>query len=538
MSNSVSLAPRGSPNAMEAEAAVTRPKQIAFAIGVSLVVGLGLWFRWSGIDAQSMWADEGYTSWLTKYSLSAILTVLPTDDHPPLYYFLLHLWRDVFGNSVVGMRSLSVVSSTLCLPVMYFLARRIFQSRVCGLIALAFASISYFPIWYAKEVRCYAFLELVSCVCVYCMVLALEEPTVLRFVLVSLSIATVLYTHTMTLFYTPGFVIFWMCYPSKLDLRERIKRAALVAGIVVLLYAPWIGTLWTQVLSVHSGFWSAKPDLTLLLKTICMYTGVDTDNLQLALRAHLPHTKLFGFMTWMPLVMLALGLGFVQGIMSKESAIRGRVLAISALAMLPILLVFVDSRLLTSVFVNRVFMGAGVFLPLLLCFPIAYSKRWSIYLRAAPALIILIVAALSLSVQHEQRDDWRGVTSYVLSLPEPKREVFAFQPYCQMLVDYYSNQLADRGSTVQIRGLMTKAEIEDSANPTPHIPVLANADPLGMLSEAIGSHQYKEIDVALQMYRLPPSLTAMPGFLQAHCASVSATDFGGMRVTRCILAQQ
>jgi uncharacterized membrane protein len=512
--------------------------QILFVLAATVVVCIGLWFRWVGIDAQSMWADEGYTSWLTKYSLSAILTVLPTDDHPPLYYFLLHLWRGLFGNSVVAMRSLSVVSSTLCLPVMYLLARRIFQSRLCGLIVLAFASISYFPIWYAKEVRCYAFLELASCVCIYCMILALEKPTVARLLLVSVCVTAILYTHTMALFYLPGIVIFWLCYPSRLDLRGRLKHAALIAGIALLLYAPWIRTLWTQIRSVHSGFWPAKPTFSTVLNTICLYCGVATEDLQAALRAHLPPTKLFGFLTWMPLVMLALGIGFVQGITSKEADVRRKVLAISAFSTLPIFLVFLDSRILTPVFITRVFIGAGVFLPLLLCFPVAFSKNWSIYLRVAPAVVILMIAALSLSVQRAQRDDWRGITRYVLSLPEPDREVFAFQPYCQMLVDYYANRLAHPASSVQIKGLMTKAEIEDPSNPAPHIPVLANADPLGMLNEAIASRRYKEIDVALQMYRLTPGLLAMPAFLQSHCASVSATDFGGMRVTRCMLAQQ
>jgi 4-amino-4-deoxy-L-arabinose transferase-like glycosyltransferase len=521
----------------EIETNAARNMRIALELSLVFATCVGVWYRWFGIDAQSMWADEGYTTWLTKYSLSAILTVLPTDTFPPLYYFLLHLWRGLFGNSVNAIRSLSVVSSTLCLPVMYLVARKIFQSRLCGLIALAFTSLSYFPVWYAKEVRPYAFLEFVSCLCVYCMVLALEKTTIVRLLLVSLCITAVLYTHTMTLFYMPGIVIFWMCYPSELGARGRLKNAALVGVVVLLLYAPWIRTLWMQVRWVHAGFWPAKPDFAAMLKTICTYCGVDTEDLQLALRARLSGTRLFGFLTWMPLVMLALGIGLVHGIASKEAVVRRKVLAISAVATLPILLAFVDSRLLTSVFVPRVFIGAGVFLPLLFCFPIAFSRNWSIYLRVAPAVTILLLAALSLSVQHEERDNWRGVTRYVLSLPEPDREVFAFQPYCQMLLDYYSNQLTHPGRSVQIKGLMTKAEIEDPANPTPHIPVLANADPLGMLSDAIGSRRYKEIDVALQMYRLPPSLIAMPSFLQTHCSSVSATDFGGMRVTRCMTVQ-
>jgi len=537
MSSPVSLSSQVSSHASKEKSTVTRPMQVAFVVVATIVLGVGLWFRWTGIDAQSMWADEGYTSWLTKYSLSAILTVLPTDDHPPLYYFLLHLWRDVFGNSVVAMRSLSVIASTLCLPVMYVLARRIFQRRLCGLIALAFTSISYFPIWYAHEVRCYAFLELASCVCIYCMVLTLERLTIVRLITLSLSVAVILYTHTMGLFCIPGILIFWMCYPSRLDLSGRLKHAALIAGIVLLLYAPWIRTLWVQVRSVHSGFWPAKPDLSTLLKTICIYCGIDTEGLQLAFRAHHPNTRLFGFLTWAPPVVLALAVGFFQGITSKDAAVRRKVLAISAIATLQILLVFVDSRLQTPVFVNRVFIGTGVFLPLLLCFPVAFVRNRSVYVRIAPALAVFMMALLTLSVRREQRDDWRGVTRYLLSLPEPQREVFAFQPYCQMLVDYYAKQLAQPGNPAQISGLMSKSEIEDPTIAQPHIPVLANADPLGMLSESIASHRYNEIDVALQMYRLPPSLLAMPAFLHSHCASVTAKDFDGMRVTRCTLAQ-
>jgi hypothetical protein len=517
------------------EFAVSRRMHIALGLTLVLVAGAGIWFRWVGINAQSMWADEGYTTWLTQYSPSVILKLLPTDNHPPLYYFLLHFWRALFGSSVFALRGFSALCSTLCLPVMYLLARRIFNSRLCGLVAFTFASLSFFPIWYAKEVRDYALLELLSCLCVYWMVLTLEAATRARMVVLALSLAALLYTHNMAWFYIPGLLVFWFCYPSEMDLRGRLKRGAVIAGIVFALFAAWIRPMWVQVRLVHDNFWPVKPGVTDLFRTICIYCGIDADDLQVALRLHLPKLRFLGFRTWAAIVLLCLGIGFIYGMRSKDSLVRRKVLAITSISFLPILLVFAYSHFLTSVYINRVLIGAGVFLPLLFLAPVAFAKNGNRMLQLSPAFGMLIAASLSLALQHEQRDDWGGVTRYVLGLREPQRVVFAFQPFCQILMNYYGNQLTHPGASVQITGLMSKADLEDATNPTPGIPPLSKADPIGMLREAIASGRYKEIDVALQMFRLPASLEAMPDFLSTHCASVSTTDFNQIRLTRCVL---
>jgi hypothetical protein len=518
------------------ELAIRQRMRIALELALCGAAAVGVGLRWVGINAQSMWADEGFTTWLTQYPPSTILKLLPTDNHPPLYYFLIHFWRLLFGNSVFALRSFSALCSTLCIPLMYLLARRIFESRLCGLIAAAFASLSYFLLWYANEVRDYALLELLSCVCVYCMLLALERATAGRLFATGVAVAAILYTHNMGWFYAPGLLAFWFCYPSEMKFRERMKRGASVAAVVFVLFAAWLRPMWVQVRWVHENFWPTKPGVTDLLRTICIYSGIDPDGLQHALRAQIPGMKLLGFRTWAGVVLLCLGTGFIFGMRSTDSAVRRKVLAITSIALLPILLVFVDSRILTPIYINRVFIGAGVFLPLLLLAPVAFASYGNRLLELSPALGLLIAACVSVGVHREQRDDWRGVTRYTLGLPESQRVVFAFQPFCQILMNYYADQLAGPDSPVHVTGLMSKAELEDATNPNPGIPPLAKADPIGMLNEAISSGRYKEIDVALQMFRLPPSLLAMHGFLSSHCVSVTTTDFNQIRVTRCILS--
>lgn len=515
---------------------MSRRMRIALELALCLAAGSGVWLRWAGLNAQSMWADEGYTTWLTQYSPSVILKLLPTDNHPPLYYLLLHFWRGLFGSSVFALRGFSALCSTLCLPVIYLLARRIFNSRLCGLIAVSFSSLSFFLIWYAKEVRDYALLELLSCLCVYWMVLTLETATRGRLIVLAVLLAALFYTHNMAWFYAPGLLVFWFCYPSEMEFRGRLKRGAVVAGIVLALFAAWLRPMWVQARLVHKNFWPTKPGANDLLRTLCIYCGIDADDLHFALRAHLPKIRLMGFRTWATIVLLFLGIGLFYGIRNKDSAVRRKVLAITSIALLPIFLVFVDSRLFTSVYINRVLIGAGVFLPLLFLVPMAFAKGGNRLLQLSPAFAMLIAVCLSLAVQNEQKDDWRGVTRYVLGLPESQRVVFAFQPFCQILMNYYADQLAHPGDSVKITGLMSKADLEDATNPTPGIPPLSNADPIGLLDSAIASGRYKEIDVALQMFRLPPSLVAMPGFLSTHCASVSTTDFNQIQVTRCVLA--
>jgi uncharacterized membrane protein len=70
---------------------------------------------------------------------------------------LLHLWRELGGESVFALRFLGVVIAVLNVPLLYQLGRVSFGKRV-GLAAAFFLAISPFHVWQSQEMRNYSLL--------------------------------------------------------------------------------------------------------------------------------------------------------------------------------------------------------------------------------------------------------------------------------------------------------------------------------------------------------------------------------------------
>lgn len=161
--------------------------RIRFLLIVLLV--LGVFFRLVNLDRKVYWHDEAYTSLriagytaekvnqnlfngqvigiedLQKYQrpnpekgLVDTINTLVIDDaqHPPLYYIVVRLWVQWFGNSVAVTRSLSALISLLVFPLVYYLCLELFESSLVGWVAIALIAVSPFHVLYAQEAREYS----------------------------------------------------------------------------------------------------------------------------------------------------------------------------------------------------------------------------------------------------------------------------------------------------------------------------------------------------------------------------------------------
>ncbi len=62
------------------------------------LTGVGL--RVLLLDTKGMWLDETFSVWAANHSLADLLQwVIQIDQHPPLYYLLLHSWIGLNGDS-------------------------------------------------------------------------------------------------------------------------------------------------------------------------------------------------------------------------------------------------------------------------------------------------------------------------------------------------------------------------------------------------------------------------------------------------------
>lgn len=130
---------------------------LAVVLLAALAAGL-FFFR---IGSASFWEDEAFTwrlarDWREMWSL-----LLSRESNMWLYYVMLHGWMKVFGESASAIRALSAVAATLCVPMVYVTARRLFSRRVAVVAALLLA-VNPTLVQYAQEARSYAWFCLAA----------------------------------------------------------------------------------------------------------------------------------------------------------------------------------------------------------------------------------------------------------------------------------------------------------------------------------------------------------------------------------------
>ena len=142
-------------------------------IALLLILVLAAFLRFYRLDAQSLWADEGNSVSLSRRSLPSITAGAAHDIHPPLYYYLLHFWMRVFGNSEFAVRALSALLGTALVYLTYLLGRRL-SNHWLGLTAAFLSAISPFQVYYSQEARMYILLAALSALSVFSFIRFLE----------------------------------------------------------------------------------------------------------------------------------------------------------------------------------------------------------------------------------------------------------------------------------------------------------------------------------------------------------------------------
>jgi mannosyltransferase len=141
------------------------------------IVALGGFLRFYQIGSKGLWLDEAFSVWLGWQPLAEMLGWLVNiDQHPPLYYTLLHLWM-AFGDNAATVRALSALLGTLTIPVIYLLGRRLADGdQVVGLLAALILAVSPFHVRFAQETRMYTLLTLNASLALYALARLLTDP--------------------------------------------------------------------------------------------------------------------------------------------------------------------------------------------------------------------------------------------------------------------------------------------------------------------------------------------------------------------------
>ena len=99
-----------------------------------------------------LWLDEAQSVAIARHSLPGLVDALRADGAPPIYYVLLHVWMDIFGESDGAVRSLSIICGLAAVGVLSRVAHELLGRTAAALTVLFSISHPYF-VRYATEAR-------------------------------------------------------------------------------------------------------------------------------------------------------------------------------------------------------------------------------------------------------------------------------------------------------------------------------------------------------------------------------------------------
>ncbi|MGB6059460.1 MAG: glycosyltransferase family 39 protein, partial [Microthrixaceae bacterium] len=242
----------------------TRADRLLTAVAAAAVV-VGIVIRF--LPRSGLWLDEALSVNIANLPVGEITSALRHDGHPPLFYFLLHYWCAVFGDSDWSVRAMSGVFSVLTLPLLYIAGARVAERsdagplgrRRTGLLVMSVGAAMPFAIRYGSEARMYSIVILLG-TAGYLLVDDLlggrrgGSNRLMTAVLTGLVSAALLWTHywAMWLLVAVGLLALWRSWRESDPVRRvgaRYLVGALVGGSI--LFIPWLSALLYQ--SSHTG---------------------------------------------------------------------------------------------------------------------------------------------------------------------------------------------------------------------------------------------------------------------------------------------
>ena len=205
---------------------LTGRTRTAVGVGVGLVVAAGLFLRfWT---RSGLWLDEALTVDIARLPLHEIPNALKHDGAPPLYYYLLHFWIALFGQSNDAVRSLSGVFAVITLPVGWLCGKRL-GGRVVAWTMLVLLASAPFAVYYATESRMYALVILLTGCGFLALQRAVTAPRPGNLIAVAVVAAALLYAQYWSL-YLVAMVGIWLVASIVRTRRRGAPRGRAVGG--------------------------------------------------------------------------------------------------------------------------------------------------------------------------------------------------------------------------------------------------------------------------------------------------------------------
>ncbi len=442
-----------------------------------LVVALGGFLRVYQISSKGLWLDEAFSVWMVRHPVGEMLDwLVRVDQHPPLYYLLLHFWV-VLGDDAAAVRALSALFGTLTIPVVYLLGCRLADDKM-GLLAALILAVSPFHVRFAQETRMYTLLALNVSLALYALARLLADPRSARIPLgrqfvdfwqdwratrrwpplqaietdltwlgyIFFTVATVL-THNTAIFFpiaTSLLVLGLLLRPNPPapfparegesspprfgeGLGEGLLRNWLLAQLgVFLLWLPWLPAFIIQSAGVYREFWLPAPTWETVVGVVGAF-----------LSDFLPSPPAGAWGVW----------GLYTGLVLLGLVRFRRRPAHIAFLLVTFATPFAGEWLVSlrrPIFYDRTLIWASIPLYLLLAAGVRQLRRWPYVI----AVVLMMLATNTFSLReyyvHFEKEQWDDAAALVAERVEPDDLILFNATWTQIPFDYYFHRLYNR----------------------------------------------------------------------------------------------
>ena len=246
-----------------------------------IILLLGFYFRFTNLESKVFWVDEvstavrasGYTipevtddliqqGIVDRKALFSYQRLSPdktfrdsfnaltkSPEHAPLYFLLIRVWMQLWGDSISIIRSFSACISLLVFPSLYWLCQELFNRRLTSWLAVMLMSVSPFYVAYAQEARPYSLWMVAILLMSASFLRAIKFNNKQSWILYSFSLIIGFYTSLFSL-YVAFFQGIYLLILSKKYLKIS-KNYVLFSIISLVTFIPWILVIINNINLLH-----------------------------------------------------------------------------------------------------------------------------------------------------------------------------------------------------------------------------------------------------------------------------------------------
>ena len=205
---------------------------------IIVVLIFSLVLRLIGIN-QSLWLDEAISANVAKMPIGEIVKNFSINDfHPPVYYWFLNIWTNIFGSNVFWLRLSSILFSLITIYFVYLIGKKI-KGKKTGILAALILAINPLFVYFSQELRMYSMATMWLVIGFYYFIkIKNKEYKISELVIFNLMMALAFGTFYGSIFLIATFAIYWL-------IKKQWKLFCLTnigIGLAILILAPLLLT--------------------------------------------------------------------------------------------------------------------------------------------------------------------------------------------------------------------------------------------------------------------------------------------------------